>query len=390
MTDDWITSNLGKHVRIYSGVSPSDVVRKKHGIYPYVKVEDLNNCAKYQSRSREYTDTKKGFAPAGSIIFPKRGAAIMNNKIRIAKVDLAMDTNLMAVMPTQGLDTEFFFYLVQREGLSKLADTSTIPQLNNKHILPYAVTLPPLHEQVKIAKILSIWDEAIETLKRLSAGKGKEFLSLQRSLLGVEGESRDDWEFVPLRDVATRVRRKTDGDNHPVMTIASKSGFILQSDKYSREMAGTSLKSYTLLREHEFAYNKGNSLTFPQGCIFELNQPAALVPHVYFCFALNEDLHRDFYTHVFAAGLLNRQLSQRINSGVRNDGLLNINADDFFDCKIPLPPFCEQKKIANVLNVAERELGLLEQKLNVLKQQKRGLMQKLLSGQWRVEGAVTR
>ena len=169
------------------------------------------------------------------------------------------------------------------------------------------------------------------------------------------------------------------------MTISAKSGFRLQSDKFSRDMAGSSVERYILLHEGEFAYNKGNSLTAPYGCIFPLDRPTALIPFVYFCFALKKELNQAFYTHLFAAGALNYQLSHLINSGVRNDGLLNVNADDFFNCKVPVPSAREQEQIASVLTAAKEELALVDEEIKALTQQKRGLMQKLLTGEWLVK-----
>jgi type I restriction enzyme S subunit len=180
------------------------------------------------------------------------------------------------------------------------------------------------------------------------------------------------------------VRRQNGGGDHPVMTISAKSGFRLQSDKFSRDMAGSSVNRYIVLHEGEFAYNKGNSLTAPHGCIFPLDRPTALVPFVYFCFALKADLNREFFAHLFAAGVLNHQLSRLINSGVRNDGLLNLSPEDFFGCKVPVPPADEQSAIASALTTAKQEIGLLETELEALTRQKRGLMQKLLTGEWRV------
>jgi type I restriction enzyme S subunit len=172
------------------------------------------------------------------------------------------------------------------------------------------------------------------------------------------------------------------------MTISAKSGFLMQSDKFRRDMAGSSVERYVLLHQGEFAYNKGNSLTAPYGCIFSLNRPTALVPFVYFCFALHEGLCPEFYAHLFAAGALNRQLSRLINSGVRNDGLLNLDADDFFSCQAPVPPLKEQERIAAALTAAKEEVSLLDKQAAALQRQKRGLMQKLLTGEWRVKGAV--
>jgi len=139
-----------------------------------------------------------------------------------------------------------------------------------------------------------------------------------------------------------------------------------------------------VLHEGEFAYNKGNSLTAPYGCVFSLDRPTALVPFVYFCFALKKGLSHAFYAHLFAAGALNHQLSRLINSGVRNDGLLNLNVDGFFGCKVPVPSIDEQERIARALLAAKDELALLDKEIEVLTSQKRGLMQKLLTGEWPV------
>ncbi|MFN8890918.1 MAG: restriction endonuclease subunit S, partial [Alphaproteobacteria bacterium] len=194
----------------------------------------------------------------------------------------------------------------------------------------------------------------------------------------------DRWKLCPLSIISTRVRRQNDGGNHPVMTISAKSGFRLQSDKFSRDMAGSSVDRYIVLHEGEFAYNKGNSLTAPYGCIFPLDRPTALVPFVYFCFALKPSMNREFFAHLFAAGPLNHQLSRLINSGVRNDGLLNLDPEDFFGCMVPVPPAKEQLAIASALSAAKQEIGLLETEIEALIGQKRGLMQKLLTGEWRV------
>jgi type I restriction enzyme S subunit len=169
------------------------------------------------------------------------------------------------------------------------------------------------------------------------------------------------------------------------MTISAKSGFLLQSDKYARDMAGFSVENYVVLHAGDFAYNKGNSLRSPQGCIFRLDQDKALVPHVYFCFSLNEGLHADFFVHLFESGYLNHQLSRLINSGVRNDGLLNLDPEDFFNCRVPLPTCKEQMHIAEALGNFKNEIELYGKKVELLKAQKRGLMQKLLTGAWRVK-----
>ena len=73
-----------------------------------------------------------------------------------------------------------------------------------------------------------------------------------------------------------------------------------------------------------------------------------------------------------------------INTGVRNDGLLNLHPNDFFNIRIKVPPIYEQKRITMILSTATNEINNLEKKLKALEKQKRGLMQKLLTGEMRV------
>jgi type I restriction enzyme S subunit len=146
------------------------------------------------------------------------------------------------------------------------------------------------------------------------------------------------WTVKSLKTFAERVERRVSGAPEHVLMIASRTGFIPQADKYDRFMAGRSVEKYIDLHCGEFAYNKGNSLSYPCGCVYRLQgYHSAAVPFVYFCFAVNEEAAEPSYLEqFFAGGGLNTQLKGRINSGVRNNGLLNIRADEFFSCEVPL------------------------------------------------------
>ena len=188
-----------------------------------------------------------------------------------------------------------------------------------------------------------------------------------------------DWEVRRLSDITKRITRKNDGAGHPVMTISAKRGFMLQSDKYSRDMAGQSAERYTLLRKGEFAYNKGNSQTAPQGCIFRLDDDSAVIPFVYYCFSLSPQIDVGYAAHAFQNGVLNRELARAINSGVRNDGLLNLPADDFFHCQIAVPPIPEQRAIAEVMDVLEETIAKTEALVEALVNTKHATMREMLT-----------
>ena len=386
---EWEVMRLGDIVSITSGESPSLYHLKAEGKYPYVKVEDLNNCEKYQESSREYSDDNNTTIKAGSIIFPKRGASILNNKVRIAAKDIQMDSNMMAITPhTAIVDTEFLYIRILHERLYRIADTSSIPQINNKHIIPYKIAVPPLAEQRKIAEVLGVWDEAIEKQARLIEKLALRKRALMQRLLSAKlrlpGFS-EPWKEHKIADLFSPINDTNDGREHIPMTISAKSGFISQKDKFDRVIAGDSLQKYILLKKGDFAYNKGNSNLYEMGCIYHLNEESALVPFVYICFRSKGSVNIDFYSQFFINHGLDRQLKKIITSGARGDGLLNVDKKDFFALNVPYPTIEEQTAIAEVLTAADREIELAKEKLDRLRRQKRGLMQQLLTGKKRVK-----
>jgi len=162
----WIKRKLEQYIEIRSGDSPANYQLKSEGKIPYLKVEDLNNSSKWQRISRNYSNEERNVIPINSVIFPKRGAAILNNKVRLSATPIMMDSNLMAITVTSAvLDFEYLYYTIQKEKLSKIADTSTIPQINNKHINPYKIFFPPLEEQRRISEVLNFADTGIQFLK---------------------------------------------------------------------------------------------------------------------------------------------------------------------------------------------------------------------------------
>jgi type I restriction enzyme S subunit len=254
----------------------------------------------------------------------------------------------------------------------------------------FKIPLPPLPEQKAIAQVLSTADAAIHTTEKLIAQKElrkkwlmQQLLTGKKRLMGFGGE----WKEKKLGKLFNQIKNVNDGaDSHSIMTISSKLGLISQEDKFDRVIAGDSLKKYTQLVKGDFAYNKGNSKTYPMGCIYRLEEKeSALVPFVYISFSPTDSVDGLFYKHWFLAHGLDRQLNKIITSGARGDGLLNVNTDDFFGLKIIFPPKEEQTAIAQVLQAADKEISLLKAKAEKLREQKKGLMQVLLTGKVRLK-----
>lgn len=395
LPEGWSEFPLGQSVRIHAGVAPGQIQLADDGPVPYVKVEDLNNNAKVQLTSRTHLASEQFAVPRNSVIFPKRGAAIFLNKVRIAGVPLVLDTNLMAVECKADLDPHFLYYAITHAGLHRLADTSPIPQLNNKHILPYRLARPPRLEQNRIAAILGVWDQAIATTERLLANGREQTQTLMRLLLtgrrkvrSVEGH----WRHVDLDQFFERVTHKNVGSNTNVLTISGQYGLISQREFFSKNIASENLASYTVLGRGEFAYNRSYSAGYPMGAIKPLERyDTGIVSSLYLCFRLRKpnQADYDFFRHYFEAGLLNEEIAGIAQEGARNHGLLNVSVVDFFKLRLHVPPPDERREIAEILNIAEAEERSSAEQLDRLQREKRALMSDLLTGKRRVRLPAT-
>ena len=184
-----------------------------------------------------------------------------------------------------------------------------------------------------------------------------------------------DWQVKRLSEVATELTERAGQDMYETVSISAGIGFVNQAEKFGNELSGKQYEKYIVLHKGDFSYNKGNSKTSPQGCIYRLNdRESAAVPNVFESFRIKEQ-NADYYEQLFLSGFLNRQLYSRINRGVRDDGLLNLTGKDFYSCTVPVPPVDEQKKIAEVLLCCDRVIDLKQQLIIELQQLKNGFLQ---------------
>lgn len=392
--EEWEVKKVSDFGKVYTGNTPPTNDQENYGNeFMFVSPGDLG-ISKYILNTEKRL-TEKGFLfsrkfKKGSVLFTCIGSTI--GKSGIAREDLTSNQQINAITVNQNNHNEFLFYQLQRnfKQIKLLAGEQAVPIINKSQFEQIKLLCAPLLEQKAIADCLSIWDKAIEKHNALIAQKElskkalmQKLLSGKKRLKGFSGE----WKEVKIKEVFKHIKNINDGgDNHSIMTISSKLGLISQEDKFDRVIAGDSLKKYTQLKKGDFAYNKGNSKTYPMGCVYQLeDKESALVPFVYICFSPTEFVDPKLYKHWFFDHGLDRQLNKIITSGARGDGLLNVNTNDFFNLKIALPPKEEQTAIANVLQYADTEIQLLKNKLAQLKEQKKGLMQVLLTGKKRLD-----
>ena len=186
------------------------------------------------------------------------------------------------------------------------------------------------------------------------------------------------WELVSLRRASVPVDERVGERKLTPVSISAGIGFVPQAERFGRDISGNQYQLYTLVRDGDFVFNKGNSLKFPQGCIYLLQgwgQVAA--PNVFIAFRLKRGYSNGFFQNCFEQNQHGKQLKKHITSGARSNGLLNISKETFFNVEIPTPSLLEQQKIADCLDSADALIATQGRKVGALKAYKKGLMQQL-------------
>lgn len=402
-------SQLGGIPKDWKRVRLSDVMKVRQGLQisiserlkaptstskEYITIQSI----KKTDQDREYVESpsQRVICTKDDVLMTRTG----NTGIVVTDVEGAFHNNFFLMdFDKDKIDKTFLVnYLrsprVQHLILTK-AGASTIPDLNHKDFYSVEFPLAPVLEQQKIAKILSTWDNAISTTERLIDNSTQQKKALMQQLLTGKKRLLDDdgkrfageWEEIELGDVCSRVMEKNNGKSTNVVTISAKQGLIRQEEFFKKSVASKILDNYFIISKGQFAYNKSYSNGYPMGAIKRLNRyEDAVVTTLYICFEIKDHskTDTDLLEQYFESGLLNRGLTQVAAEGGRAHGLLNVKPSDFMALKFKLPTYLEQQKIATVLTNADKEIELLEQQLAGLQQEKKALMQVLLTGKVRV------
>ena len=268
----------------------------------------------------------------------------------------------------------FMYYQLLKQNLNKLRSKSGQPLISQKPIYETMITFPPIIEQEKIAEVLSCWDDGIEVLEKLLEKKQLHKKALEQMLFN----EKKSWQLLRFDSIFKDYCKKNCPDER-LLSATQENGVIPRDMLNSKVMSpdGT-LSGYKLIDIGDFVI----SLRSFQGGIEYSNYRGILSP-AYTVLKSIMEINKDFYKYFFKSyRFIEKYLSISV-IGIR-DGK-QISYSDLSSVKIPYPPIDEQQKIAKVLNNCDEEIRLLDKKLEMLKLQKKGLMQKLLTGEIRVK-----
>ncbi len=394
----WRRSTLGEIARITSGGTP-DRSKPEYwgGDIPWITTGEIqfNTITDSTERITEagLQNSSAKLFPHGTLLMAMYGQGKTRGQVAKLGIEAATNQNSAAILLNEGYDPDFYFQFLwsQYDNIRDFGHSGGVSHLNAGLLKQIAVPVAPIHEQRRVAKILSTWDQAIFTNNCLLANSQRRTRDLMTSLLSGHRrlpEMGGKWRYVDFNSVFERVARKNATLNTNVLTISAEHGLISQRDYFNKSVASANLSGYTLLHRYDFAYNKSYSAGYPMGAIKPLlAYDAGVVSSLYLCFKLRDDLDADFdfFRHYFEAGLLNQEIEGIAQEGARNHGLLNVSVTDFFKLQLHVPNAPEQRRIAEVINVARAAEVRLQAQVQALRQEKAALMSQLLTGKRRIK-----
>ncbi|EMW0498945.1 MULTISPECIES: restriction endonuclease subunit S [Klebsiella pneumoniae complex] len=284
----------------------------------------------------------------------------------------------------------FYYYFMHRDIFSFLSRQGAGRyKLNKESLEKMPLLLPPIAEQKKIAQILSTWDKAISVTEKLLTNSQQQKKALMQQLLSGKKRLLDEngvmfsgeWEVVRLKQLIHE-EKKRNRDNHiqRVLSVTNHSGFVLPEEQFSKRVASEDVSTYKIVKKNQYGYNPSR---LNVGSFARLdNYDEGVLSPMYVVFSINhERLNSDYFLNWMSSNEAKQRIAGSTQGSVRD----SVGFDALCSFSFSLPTLMEQQKIAAVLSAADAEMSMLEKKLACLKEEKKALMQQLLTGKRRVK-----
>ncbi|MBY4647674.1 restriction endonuclease subunit S [Vibrio alginolyticus] len=403
----WSNTCIDDNITFSGGAQPPREVFKFEPEEGYIRLIQIRDYKSDKFITYVPKKLAKKFCTADDVMIGRYGPPIFQI---LRGIEGAYNVALIKAIPKSGVDKEFMYYFLKRAPLLKVIEsfsqrTSGQTGIEMDVLKAYPMHLPPLPEQRKIAQILSTWDRGIATTEKLiDISKQQKKALMQQLLTGkkrlVDPETgkafEGEWEEVKLGDL---------GKTFTGLTGKTKEHFGRGSKyiPYINIFRNSSVDMNALELVDVRPSEKQNLVKY--GDIFfttssetpeEVGMSSVILEEVdesvylnSFCFGFRpHNFNRvkpEFIRYLLRSEKVRRSISLLAQGATR----YNLSKTQLLKITLNIPSLGEQQKIASVLTTADKDIELLEAKLAYFKQEKKALMQQLLTGKRRVMVAET-
>lgn len=298
--------------------------------------------------------------------------------------------DVIILSPKKDVNSECLSYALETDFVKRqkriLGQGNSVVHIYSSDLSKVKIPLPPLPEQKAIARVLSTADAAIHTTEKLIAQKElrKKWL-MQQLLTGkmrLKGFEKTKWKIQPLENFIKSIVREVPKPNTPYLGIGLRShgkGTFLKPDEQPEK---NSMDKFYVVRPNDLIVN----ITFAWEQAIAIVRPeddGALASHRFPTYTFIEEKgHPDFFRFYILQPRMKFMLEMISPGGAGRNRVMSKSG--FIKLEFLLPEYIEQTAIAQVLQAADKEIRLLKAKAKKLREQKKGLMQQLLTGKKRL------
>ena len=298
--------------------------------------------------------------------------------------------DVIILSTNENLNTECLAYALEsdfvRRQKRRLGQGHSIVHIYPSDLATIKLPLPPLPEQKAIAHFLGLMDSAINTNNKLIAKKELQKKWLMQNLLNgkkrFKGFEREKWKIKLLENILIPVSRPVDKPTSSFLALGIRSHGKGTFLKYDFEPSKIEMDTLFMVKENDLIVN----ITFAwEGAIaiVKKEDEGALVSHRFPTFSFNsENGIIEYFRHYILQPRFKYLLDLISPGGAGRNRVLS--KKDFLKLEVKIPSPQEQTAIAQVLQAADKEIQLLKAKAEKLREQKKGLMQVLLTGRKRL------
>ena len=289
-------------------------------------------------------------------------------------------------------DAKYIFYEIKTKRFlnqffySARGGTGNQANVGTQDLASIKIALPPLPEQKAIAHILSLMDSTINKNNLLVAKKQLQKKWLMQNLLTgkkrLKGFEKEKWKEIHIRDVSKEVSIKNREDKQlTVLSCTKYDGLVPSLEYFGRKIFADDVSTYKVVPKNHFAYATNH---IEEGSIgYQEILDEALISPMYTVFKTDSSVDDFYFYKLLKSHNLIFQYNARMEGSIDRRG--GLRWDAFSIIKIHLPSKEEQTEIAIVLQAADKEIQLLKTKTGKLREQKKGMMQVLLTGKKRLK-----
>lgn len=388
--DDWRCEHLGGHISMLTGAPfKSELFSSSEGV-PLIRIRDLLRGFSETGYVGEYDE--RYIVNTGDVLVGMDGEF---HVVRWKGSRALLNQRVLKISHRPGIsDLGFLFFLVAA-AIGKIQDgisATTVKHLSTKDLQNLMAALPPLPEQQRIAAILSTVDDKLDVIARQIEATQTLKQGLMQTLFsrGVGTQDAADWPTVPLHEVAevrTGVAKGKKGLKEPVelpyLRVANvQDGHIDLAEVKTIEVEIAHVERYALQPGDVLMTEGGDFDKLGRGDVWEGQIAPCLHQNHVFAVRPAYDKLNSYYLAALAASDYGRQYF--LACAKRTTNLASINSSQLKAFPVLLPPVAVQESIAEIVDAANSKVAALEEKRDQYRTLKRGLMQKLLTGEWRV------